>query len=68
MPVKKPKGKVAMGGMQAKVVNCEPKAQEMINNCKDALIGMSSPLRFPCLMGQSAKKSSVVIHSLSVGM
>lgn len=46
VPVKKPKGKVAIGGHQAKVVDCEPMAQEMLNNCKDALIGMSEAVLF----------------------
>lgn len=51
VPVKKPKGKIAIGGHQAKVVNCEPKAQEMVNNCKDALIGMS-PAHLRSLIGR----------------
>lgn len=38
-PIKKPKGKTAFGNHMAKIVDQEPMLQQMIEKCKEPIIG-----------------------------
>ena len=48
-PIKKPKGKLAVGSAKAKVVDRVPRVQAMLDKCKEPLIGtvINSALRLP---------------------